>query len=50
MKGWQTACIPDERDFVTYSRGEEITIVLIAYREWVEDFQAGIIVANVSIF
>jgi hypothetical protein len=41
MKGWQTACIPDQATFTQYTGGEEVAVSVIVYPEWIEDFQAG---------
>jgi hypothetical protein len=41
MKGWQTACIPDEAAFDKYSKGEEVTISVLVYPDWMKEFEGG---------
>lgn len=41
MKGWQTACIPNNDVFLQYQEGNEITLSVIIYPEWLEDFEPG---------
>ncbi len=41
MKSWQTACTPDQAIFNKYANGEEITVSVILYPDWLEDFKSG---------
>jgi hypothetical protein len=41
MKGWQTACTPDEAIFSKYEQGEEVTVSVIVFPEWIDDFKSG---------